>query len=376
MNKILKQPIMITVLIGLAPLGLAGIYLYGWRALVIYAVVFAVGWLSEMLMAKYFNMKVTSSVFVSSAIFALSLPPTIPLWIAAVGIAFGIVFGKMVFGGFGKNVFNPAITGRAFIYTSFGVPMTGRFIPTAVEAGGWFPAGFGRYLPRVDSVGSATPLVQQASGEASVSLGDLFLGIVPGSIGEASALLVLIGGIYIVWKKAANWRLVVSSLASFIILQSIFHYSGVTGAISPLRALISGSFLMAAFFIVTDPISSSQSTNGGRWIYGAFFGVLTVLIRVFSNWPEGVTFAILLVNMFAPLLDHIMKEQKQRRKEKAQAGQETPAEQKAQAGQETPAEQKAQAGQDKQDIQKEQGSRNNQAGGQDKQTGAEKGVKA
>lgn len=323
MNKIQKQAIMIKVLIGLAPLGLVGIYLYGWRALVIYTVVFVAGWVSELLMAKYFSMKVTTSVFVSSAIFALSLPPTIPLWIAVTGIVFGIVFGKMVFGGFGKNIFNPAITGRAFIYTSFGVPMTGRFIPTALESGGWFPGGFGVYLPQVDSIGSATPLVEQAAG-TQIPLADLFFGFIPGSLGEASALLIILGGLYIVYKKAANWRLVVSSMLLFLVMQSIFHYTGVTGAIGPLQALFSGSFLMAAFFIITDPISASQSTDLGRWIYGGTFGLLTVLIRVFSNWPEAVTFAILLSNMFAPLLDHVIKEQKKKKKQRAQQAKQVP----------------------------------------------------
>ncbi len=315
MVQIQKQPIMLKVLYGLAPLGLAGLYWYGWRVLLIYAIVFAFGLASESLMAKYFKMKTSTSVFVSCALYALSLPPTVPLWIAAVGIVFGIVFGKMVFGGFGKNIFNPAITGRAFIYTSFGVPMTSQFIPTAVEAHGWFPGGFGVYLPRgVDAVGAATPLTVQAEGTA-VGFLDLFIGVVPGSIGEASALLVLLGGLYIIWKKAANWRLTVSSIAAFLVMQTIFFAAGVDGAINPVYALVSGSFLLGAFFMITDPISASQSTNLGRWIYGATFGVLTVLIRVFSNWPEAISFSILLVNMFAPLLDHLIKMYNTRQKE-------------------------------------------------------------
>lgn len=309
MHTIQKQPIMITVLYGLAPLALAGIYWYGWRVLLLYAVVFSIGYLCELIMARYFSMKISTSLFVSCALFALSLPPTVPVWIAAVGIAFGIIFGKMVFGGFGKNVFNPAITGRAFIYISFGVPMTSNFIPTAVSRYGWFPGGFGVYAPQVDSVGTATPLVVQAGGE-SVNFLSLFIGQVPGSIGEASALLVILGGIYIVWKKAANWRLVVSSIVSFMFLQSILFAAGVQGAINPLYALVSGSFMLGAWFMITDPISCSQSTNLGRWIYGTAFGLLTVVIRVFSNWPEAITFSILLVNMFAPLLDHLIKLQK------------------------------------------------------------------
>lgn len=316
MLKIQKQPIMLTVLYALAPLGLAGIYWFGWRVLLIYAVVFAFGFLSEALMARYFKMNISTSLFVSCGLYALSLPPSIPLWIAAVGIVFGIVFGKMVFGGFGKNVFNPAITGRAFIYISFGVPMTSQFLPTAPAAHGAFPGGFGVYLPQVDSVGAATPLAEQASGTAVPFL-DLFFGTVPGSIGETSALLVILAGAYIIYKKAANWRLTLSSAAAFLVLQSLLFFAGIEGAVNPIYALVSGSFLLAAFFMITDPISASQSTNLGRWIYGAAFGLLTVTIRVFSNWPEAVSFAILLVNMFAPLLDHLIKMRNTKKKEAA-----------------------------------------------------------
>lgn len=313
--KIQKQQMMRTVLIGLAPLGAAAIYFFGWRFLAVLAVVAASGVLSEFLMAKRYGFKMTEALFVSCFLFALSLPPTIPLWMAAVGMAFGIVFGKMVFGGFGKNVFNPAISARAFVYVSFGVPLTAEFITPAAMPGGLFPGGFGTWLSQADVVSSATPLV---TGEAG--LGSLFLGFVPGSFGETSALLVLIGGLYIVWKKAANWRLTVSSAAAFLILQTIFWASGVDGAYDPLYSLMSGSFLLAAFFMITDPVSSSQTTNLGRWLYGGLFGAVTVLIRVFANWPEAVTFAILFANMFAPLIDYTIKEQKKKKAAAAKGG--------------------------------------------------------
>jgi Na+-transporting NADH:ubiquinone oxidoreductase subunit B len=265
-------------------------------------------------MAKRYQLKVTESVFVSSVLFALSLPPGIPLWIAAVGIAFGIVFGKMVFGGFGKNVFNPAITARAFVYISFGVPMTARFVLPQTSLN-WFPAGFGTWLTAADSVSAATPMATQ-----SASYLQLLLGNISGSFGETSALLIILGGAYIVYKKAANWKIVVGSIGSFLLLQTILWISGIPTATNPLYAVLSGSFLLGAFFMVTDPISSSQSTDAGRWVYGALFGLLTVVIRVFANWAEGVTFAILLVNMFGPLCDHYFKQRKAKKKAKAQAG--------------------------------------------------------
>ncbi len=271
-------------------------------------------------MARRYGFKITESLFVSCTLFALSLPPTIPLWIAAVGIAFGIIFGKMIFGGFGRNIFNPAITARAFVYISFGgVPMTASFIGNATQIS-MFPAGFGSWISQADSVSAATPPLI-TGGEASLL--ELFLGFTSGSFGgETSAILILLGGLYIIFKKAANWKIVVASLGSFLLLQSIFWASGLQiatesglkGAADPLTALLGGSFLFAAFFMITDPVSSSQTTDTGRWIYGAVFGILTVLIRTFSTWVEGVTFAILLANMFAPLLDTLLKGAKAKKK--------------------------------------------------------------
>jgi len=138
------------------------------------------------------------------------------------------------------------------------------------------------------------------------------------SFGETSALLIILGGAFIIWKKAASWRIVTGSIASFLLFQSILWLAGVGSAVNPLYALLSGGFLLASFFMITDPVSSSQSTNEGRWIYGIIFGTLTVLIRVFANWAEGVTFAILLANMFGPLFDHLLKTAKANRKKLAQ----------------------------------------------------------
>ncbi len=311
--KIQKQQAMRNVLYALTPLVLASVYLFGWRFVAVYLVVGAAGLVCEWFMAKRYDLKVTESLFVSCTLFALSLPPGFPLWMAALGIAFGVVFGKMVFGGFGKNVFNPAITARAFVYISFGVPMTARFIPPVTSAGNWFPGGFGTWLSPLDSISAATPLVAK-----DASLLNLFLGNVSGSFGETSALLIILGGAFIIWKKAASWRIVAGSIASFLLFQSILWLAGVGSAVNPLYALLSGGFLLASFFMITDPVSSSQSTNEGRWIYGIMFGTLTVLIRVFANWAEGVTFAILLANMFGPLFDHLLKTAKANRKKLAQ----------------------------------------------------------
>ncbi len=310
----MKSPItwqlpMKRVLFALVPAVVASVYFFGWRALVVLAAVNAAGFLTELIFTRYTKAEVTSAVFVTSFLFALSLPPGIPIWIAVVGVVFGVLFGKMVFGGFGRNVFNPALVGRVFIYVSFAVPMTSKWVQPLTSAvgplqlpGPW--GGFTRWA--ADAVSSATPLRLLRQG-LHVDLAPLAWGNVAGSLGETSAVLIVLGGLYIVWKKAANWRIVVSELAGFVVLQAIFWLAGVRHAADPLTALLAGSTLLGMFFMATDPVSASQ-TQGGRWVYGALVGALTVLIRTFSIWPEGTMFAILLGNTFAPIVDHLVRQ--------------------------------------------------------------------
>lgn len=304
----MKQKIMLQVVTALIPVSLAAIYFFGWRVLVILAVTNLAGFGCEYLFARVYKQQVSSAVFVTNFLFALSMPPTVPLWIVVVGIAFGVVFGKMVFGGFGRNIFNPAISGRAFIYVSFGVPLTTGF---TLPASG-FPGGFASWLPNVDTLTKATPLVQLSQGEA-LPITSLLLGNTAGSIGETSAIIIILCGILIMVQKAASFRIVLGALGSFLLFQTLFWITGSAAAADPLRAVLSGSALFTIMFMATDPISASQTTNAGRWIYGALIGALIPLIRTFSIWPEGATFAVLLANMFAPLLDYILKEAKKGR---------------------------------------------------------------
>jgi Na+-transporting NADH:ubiquinone oxidoreductase subunit B len=307
MNKKTKlinwQKPMSRVVFALIPLTLASVYLFGWRALAVLALVNGVGFLCEYIFSKVYNKPVTSAVFVTNFLFALSLPPRIPFWIAAVGIAFGVIFGKMVFGGFGKNIFNPAISGRAFIYVSFGVELTSQWY---LPFNGIF-GGLTQWQPPVDAFTGATPLTVFKEGLGSVPILNLFFGNTSGSLGETSALLIILGGIYLIYTKTANWRIILSGLLGFGITSTILWVSGIQGVPNTLAALFSGSILYGIMFMATDPVSASQTTNLGRWIYGGFIGIMTILIRQFSIWPAGITFAILLANMFAPLLDHLIK---------------------------------------------------------------------
>ena len=311
---ILKQKPMVQVVYALVPLALASVYFFGWRSLVILAVVNLAGFLTEYIVTKIYGQQVSSAVFVTNFLFALSLPVTIPLWIAVVGIVFGVLFGKMVFGGFGKNVFNPAISGRAFIYVSFGVPMTSRWVKPAFGGAGGFS------MWQADAVASATPLASMATGEQTEILPLLF-GNISGSLGETSAILILICGGYLLLKKVANRNIVISGFAGYLLFQLLFWSIGAAGTLDPVRGVLSGSFLYVIMFMATDPISAGQTTNGGRIIYGFSIGALTALIRTFSSWPEGATFAILLANMFAPLLDDRMKLLKKKLKEKKKKAQ-------------------------------------------------------
>ena len=311
----MKQKVMNQVVYALIPIALFSVYLFGWRSLSVLIVVNIAGFLSEYIFAKIYRKQVSTAVFVTNFLFALSLPPAVPYWIAVVGIVFGVVFGKMVFGGFGRNVFNPAISGRAFVYISFGGPMTAGFVQPATG----FPGGLTQWLVGADAVSRATPLLEFNSG-GGVPLFNLFTGLTAGSLGETSALLIIAAGIFLMVKKVANWRIVISGLIGFLAMQSALFFGGVDAAINPVHGLFCGSLLYGLVFMATDPISSSQTTDGGRWIYGAVIGLLISLIRVFAIWIEAVTFAVLLANMFAPLLDHMLKERKKRLKQKKAAG--------------------------------------------------------
>jgi Na+-transporting NADH:ubiquinone oxidoreductase subunit B len=294
------------VLYALVPVVIASVYFFGWRSLVTLVAVSVAGFLTEYAFTRTYKEPVTSAVFVTSFLFTLSLPPTLPLWMALVGIVFGVTFGKMVFGGFGRNIFNPALVGRAFIYVSFPVYMNSVW----TEPVRGMVGGFARFAP--DAVTQATPLRLLKEG-AEVAWSKLLLGNTAGCLGETSAVLVILGGLYIVWKKAANYRIVVSGLIGMLLVQLIFWKSGVKGATDPVSALLSGSFLFGLFFFATEPISASQ-LNEGRWIYGALIGVLTVIIRTFSGWAEGMMFAILLANMFAPIMDYGLRTLRSKRK--------------------------------------------------------------
>jgi Na+-transporting NADH:ubiquinone oxidoreductase subunit B len=297
----LKQQVMLRVCYALLPLVFASVYLFGWRSLVLVLVVLAFGIATEALFTLKEGKPITSAVFVTSLILSLSLPPMVPFWMAIVGIVAGVALGKMVFGGFGQNVFNPAMVGRCFLYVTFPIEMTNQWA-TPLWGGA---AGFGRWSLSLDAITQATPLAEWHKG-VSVPFERLFLGNTAGSLGETSALLILLGGIYLIYRKAAPWRLAVSCLIGGTLLSSVLHGFGAAGAPSAMVTLVSGSFLFGSVFVVTEPVSGAK-TPYGQWIYGFMVGGLTVVLRVFSNFSEGVMFSILIMNAFVPLIDRMVR---------------------------------------------------------------------
>ncbi len=301
---------MLRVCYALIPLVLASIYLFGWRALALTGTVLVFGVITEALFTYPQGKPVTSAVVVTGLIFTLSLPPTIPIWMAIVGIVAGVAIGKMMFGGFGQNVFNPAMVGRCFIYITFPLHMTNRWVEPIW--GGW--GGFAHWSTPLDTITKATPLVELRQG-GLIAWEDLFLGQTSGSLGETSAVLILIGGLFIIAKKAASWKLAVSCLLGGIFGSGILQLAGFSNIPSPLATLLAGSFLFGSFFVVTEPVSGAK-TKSGQWIYGGMTGTLIVVLRGFSNFSEGVMFSVLIMNAFVPILDQTVRRLQMKRTEK------------------------------------------------------------
>lgn len=311
----MKQIMMRRVIYSLIPIILASVYFFGLKALTLQIVVLLFAILTEYIFEKRWNKPVSEAVIVTSVLYTLTLPVATPYWVAILGIIFGVVFGKEVFGGFGKNVFNPALVGRAFVYISFPQPLTA----TWTEVSTTFPGGFIRYMnPVIDTMSMATPMtIYRTTGEMA-ELSNLFFGTVSGSMGETSKILIILAGIYLIYTKTASWQIMAAVVLGFLGTSYGFLALGATQVFDPVFGMLSGGFLFGTVFMATDPISSA-STKEGKWIYGLLIGALSVIIRSFSLFACGVMFSILIVNTFTPLIDELVKMNKKRIKEKGAA---------------------------------------------------------
>ncbi len=281
------------VVIALLPVIVVSFYIFRWFAIyhLLLAVITCVSVeaLSMRLLRRPLSVKDGSAV-VTGLIFALSLPGTAPWYVNVIGAAAGIFLGKVVFGGLGQNIFNPAMVGRAFVMIAF---------PAAMGAGGYVSQGTG-----VDILTSATPLTALKQMGQGTSLMHLLMGDTNGSLGETSALACLVGGFYLCARGTASWRIPAGVLLAVTVISSAVYLIDPTPNWTPLHHLTAGALLLGAFFIATDPVTSPV-TRKGRWIFGIGIGTLVMLIRYLSGYPEGVMFSVLLMNSVAPLIDRL-----------------------------------------------------------------------
>lgn len=320
-----KQDIMRRVVYSMIPLFLFATVLYGWRVLVQVAVVFAAGIVTEYLFTRRRGKKVSEAVLVTCAIYALALPPALPLWITIVGIVFAVALAKEAYGGFGRNVFNVAIAGRLFIYISFPVPYNASWMAPATLGPSGLTGLFGTSgTVGVDTITAATPLAGIAGGDIP-GLMELFLGFRAGSMGESSIVLILLAMIYLLVTRTANWRMILFTVLGALTAAVAFFFSGLIPGIDPasyrgLQAFIpiavymmSGSILYVAVFMSTDPITAPNNPLA-QYVYGVIIGVVSILIRVFGGFPEGTSFGLFVANAFSPLLDEILPKKKKKKK--------------------------------------------------------------
>ena len=271
---------------------------------------YGVGLLIEFIFAVIKGHEVEEGYLVTGMLVPLIVPVDSPLWMLAVAVVFGVIIGKEVFGGTGMNILNPALTIRAFLFFAYPTWMSGDkvWVHGAVERAG-----------TADAISGETVLgylAQNNTSDFSYSVSDMFFGFIPGSVGETSAFLILLGGLFLVFSKIASWRIMVSAVAGALVMGLIFNGvvdAGWIGEGSTFYGLMSfdfwkhlivGGLAFGIVYMATDPVTGSQ-TNRGKWIYGFLIGFISVMIRVFNPaYPEGVFLAILLMNVFAPTIDH------------------------------------------------------------------------
>lgn len=282
------QSIMRDVIIALVPATAAGIYYFGINALILIIAAIASSVIFEALCQKIMKKPVTVSdlsAVVTGLLLAMNLPAAAPVWVAIVGSAFAIIFGKQLFGGLGQNFINPALAGRAFLLASYPTEMTTWSVPNGLEV--------------ADAATYATPLAQLKAGYLDASLGELMLGQCGGTIGETCAIALIIGGVYLLYKHVISWKIPVIYIATVAILFGVIGRHGVR---MPLQEIMAGGVMLGGIFMATD-YASSPVTAKGQIIFAVGAGLITYLIRTFGGYPEGVSYSILIMNCCVPLIE-------------------------------------------------------------------------
>jgi len=289
----------------LASTGFFEIFIYGLlKVIPVIAVSYIVGLGIEFVFAQKRGHGIHEGFLVSGILIPLVMPIETPLWMVALATAFAVILGKEVFGGTGMNIWNPALIARAFLFFAYPAQMSGESVWVALKDSDKL----------IDSFSGATPMANAAAGNINFSVADAFFGFIPGSIGETSTLAILLGAIVLIITGIGSWKIMVSVIAGGSVMGLILNAFAGSAGLSPEVAtyfslpfwqhLILGGFMFGAIFMATDPVSAAQ-TNKGKWIYGFLIGILAILIRVINPaYPEGMMLAILLMNTFAPLVDH------------------------------------------------------------------------
>ncbi len=304
---------MYTVVYAMVPAMLVSVYFFGLDALRILLISVAACLFFEWVFQKYLiKGPVTindGSAVVAGILLAFNIPANIPSWILIIGALVTIGVGKMSFGGLGKNPFNPALVGRVFMLISFPVQMTSWPIPKPIIDGGLLtdavtgPTALGLLK---EGIGAGKTIDQIMTDPAMPEYIDRLTGNMGGSLGEMSAIALILGGIFMVWRKVINWQLPVSIIATVFVFAGIFHLIDPTHYIDPMFHLFTGGLMLGAIYMATDMVSSPMNMSG-KLIYGVGIGLLTIIIRLWGAYPEGISFAILIMNAFTPLINNSFK---------------------------------------------------------------------
>lgn len=275
------------------------IILFGFlKVLPLLLVSYIVGLGIEFISAQIRGHEVNEGYLVTGMLIPLIVPVDVPLWMLTVAVAFSVIIGKEVFGGTGMNIWNPALIARAFLFFAYPKQMSGDTV--------WV-ANLSKGEGIIDGFSGATPLAEAAAGSPIPDLMDLIIGIIPGSVGETSVIAILLGAIVLIFTGVASWKIMFSTVAGAIVTGAIVNIFAPEGSYLALPFwyhLVMGGFAFGTVFMATDPVTSSQ-TEKGKWIYGFLIGVMAMVIRLFNpGYPEGMMLAILLMNTFAPLIDH------------------------------------------------------------------------
>ena len=298
-----------------APLDILGNFWFGFlKVLPLYVIAYGVGLAIEFASAQIRNEEVNEGYLMSGMLIPLIVPVDVPLWMLAVAVAFAVLFGKEVFGGTGMDIWNPALLTRAFLFFSYPDHMSG--------SGSWIALRKGETL--LDGATGATPLsfigdgmdaLTNAGAQYGTGFWDLFVGTVPGSVGETSVIAILLGALILLWTGVASWKIMVSTVAGALLVGWLGNVAGATDVPAYMQ-LVMGGFAFGAVFMATDPVTSAQ-TECGKWIYGLLVGAICVVVRLFNpGYAEGMMLAILLGNTFAPLIDYVVVSRHTARKAK------------------------------------------------------------